>query len=234
MWLTAANIRCRHGFSTRRGGVSPHPFQSLNLGGSEDRPENIKTNRDLAATGMGISLSGLCTLKQVHGVTVCEGKPGAQEGDALVTADASLTLAVSIADCYPLLFHDPVNKVIGAAHAGWRGTVGKIAGHTVQKMIALGAEPAHIQVAMGQGISKDKFEVGPEVILQFERAGFPAHCWSGHKIDLLACNAWVLSQQHIPEKNIWRMNRCTFESDFFSYRRDRGLTGRMWGLITMQ
>jgi polyphenol oxidase len=234
MWLTAANIQCRHGFSTRHGGISQPPFLSLNLGGSQDKLQDIETNRHLAAASMGISLSGLCTLKQVHGITVCEGRPGIQEGDALVTADPALALAVSIADCYPILFYDPVNKVIGAAHAGWRGTVGKIAGETVQKLLAMGAESAHIQVAIGQGISKDKFEVGPEVILQFEQAGFPARCWSGNKIDLVACNAWVLSQNGVPEKNIWSMNRCTFENDFFSYRRDGGLTGRMWGLITMQ
>ena len=234
MWLTAPNIRCRHGFSTRQGGVSQAPFQSLNLGGSEDKLSNIEENRRLAVAELDVSLQGLCILKQVHGVTVCEARPGVQEGDALVTADRALALAVSMADCYPILFHDPVNKVIGAAHAGWRGTVGKIAGHTVQKLLALGAQPEHIQVAMGQGISKDKFEVGPEVIVQFEQAGFPPGCWTGNKIDLPACNAWVLSQHRIPAANIWSMNRCTFESDFFSYRRDGGITGRMWGLISMQ
>src|SRR6218665_2924194 len=124
MWLTAPNIRCRHGFSTRQGGVSQAPFQSLNLGGSEDKLSNIEENRRLAVAELDVSLQGLCILKQVHGVTVCEARPGVQEGDALVTADRALALAVSMADCYPILFHDPVNKVIGAAHAGWRGTVG--------------------------------------------------------------------------------------------------------------
>lgn len=233
MWLQAPNISCVHGFSKRQGGVSPEPFQSLNLGGSEDDPENILKNRSIALKNLGFNISQLCNLKQVHGNTVNIAQIGAQEGDALVSDQKNLVLAVSIADCFPLLLYDEVNKVIGAVHAGWRGTVANIAKETVDKMLLLGAQAQYIQVAIGQGISQSNFEVGKEVIEAFEKNNFPNYCWKDNRIDLTLCNRFVLNSVNIPDKNIWTMNRCTFEEDFFSYRRDKGNTGRMWAVIAM-
>lgn len=233
MWLHAPNIECTHGFSTRHGGVSTGPFSTLNLGGSQDNMENIVENRKQALEHLGVASSTLSTLKQVHGNTVCRASFAPQEGDALVSAVKGQALAVSIADCYPLLFYDSEHSVIGAAHAGWRGTCAGIAGTTIQAMIQMGAKPGSIKVAIGQGISQAHFEVGTEVIEAFRAAGFPDSCWKDNKIDLVACNLFILKQNNILEKNIWTMNRCTFEPDFFSYRRDKGITGRMWGLISM-
>jgi YfiH family protein len=233
MWLFAPNISCIHGFSTREGGVSKSPFHSLNLGGSEDEPASITENRRLAFKALSLPPDSLCNLKQVHGNKVCLAKPGQQEGDALVTNKTGLTLAISIADCYPILFYDKVNQVIGAAHAGWRGTQAKIVENTLNEMCNLGADKKNIQVAIGQGICQNNFEVGPEVIAKFKEAGFPENCWKENKIDLIKCNLFALQQNGISEQQIWTMNRCTFESDFFSYRRDKGHTGRMWGLIAL-
>jgi YfiH family protein len=234
MWLFAPNITCTHGFSTRTGGISEHAFQSLNLGGSEDHAVSIAENRSLALKELSLASDSLCTLKQVHGNRVCLAKPGQQEGDALITNKSGLTLAISIADCYPILFYDEINQVMGAAHAGWRGTQAKIVKNTLLKMCELGAEKKNIQVAIGQGICQDKFEVGPEVIAKFKEAGFPENCWKENKIDLIKCNLFVLKQYGISEQHIWTMNRCTFEPEFFSYRRDKGHTGRMWGLIALK
>jgi len=233
MWLQSPDIKCSHGFSTRYGGISLDPFDSLNLGGSQDDPKNILENRKLALEDLDLSLQNLCTLKQVHGNHVCIAESIAQEGDALVTNKKDLVLAISIADCYPILFYDEVHKVIGAAHAGWRGTQGKIAETTINAMLKLGAKTEFIKVAIGQGISQDKFEVGQEVIEKFREADFPESCWNGNKIDLVKSNLFILLKNNILEKNIWAMNRCTFEKDFFSYRRDKGITGRMWGVISM-
>ncbi|WP_317899549.1 peptidoglycan editing factor PgeF [Aurantibacillus circumpalustris] len=233
MWLNAPNITCTHGFSTRLGGVSSIPFDSLNLGGSQDDSEKIKENRKIALEKINLSSTQLFTLKQVHGNDVCFPQSQPQEGDALVTDKKNTTLAISIADCYPVLFYDEVNHIIGAAHAGWRGTQAKIVETTLKAMIQLGAKTENIQVAIGQGISQDKFEVGAEVIEKFREAGFPEKCWSGNKIDLIACNLFTLFQNNIPKKNVWTMNRCTFENDFFSYRQDKGVTGRMWAVISM-
>ena len=234
MWLTSADINCKHGFSTRHGGVSPAPFASLNLGGSQDELLNIEKNRCIALDDLNLPIQDLCLLKQVHGVDVRRAIPGIQEGDALATNDKNHIIAISVADCYPILFYDEVNSVIGAAHAGWRGTVGGIAANTVEAMKMLGAKPEYIKVAIGQGISQDKFVVGNEVIEQFREKKFPEKCWQENRIDLVKCNLHVLMQNNILEKNIFALNRCTFEDDFFSYRRDAGVTGRMWGLITMQ
>ncbi len=234
MWLKSPNIECTHGFSNRFGGVSPAPYNSLNLGGTEDSENNILQNRTSALQNLDLSITNLCNLKQVHGNKVCNAEIGKQEGDALVTNKKKLILAISIADCYPILFHDKINNVIGAAHAGWRGTVEKITENTLKSMTQLGAEIKNITVAIGQGICQTNFEVGNEVIEQFEKNGFPKTCWKNNKIDLIACNKFILLQNNISEKNIWTMNRCTFENDFFSYRRDKGKTGRMWAVIAMQ
>lgn len=234
MWLRSPHITCIHGFSMRHGGVSEGAFRSLNLGGGDDDPKNISRNRQMALETLNLSLENLCYLKQVHGNTVCTAAPGQQEGDALVSAEKNLVLAISVADCYPILFYDEIHKVIGAAHAGWRGTCAKVVETTINAMLALGAKTENIKVALGQGISQKNFEVGDEVIAAFGENGFPPTCWKKNKLDLVKSNLFVLLQNNIPKKNIWAMNRCTFEDDFFSYRRDKGTTGRMWGIIAMQ
>jgi len=233
MWLHSENISCTHGFSTRHGGISPMPFNSLNLGGSDDARSNIEHNRRLALDALNLSVDKLCFLKQVHGAQVCDAQPGQQEGDALVSNQKNLVLAVSAADCYPILFYDKINGVIGAAHAGWRGTVAAIPANTIDKMKLLGAKPENIQVAIGQGICQANFEVGDEVLDQFKKNGFPDSCHNKNNLDLIKCNIFTLQKNGILLQNIWAMNRCTFENDFFSYRRDKGVTGRMWAVIAL-
>jgi YfiH family protein len=205
----------------------------LNLGGSEDDPENIRRNRQLALDEFKLSLAGICNLKQVHGKDVKVARPVLQQGDALVSNEKGLILAVSIADCYPILYHDPVNNVIGAAHAGWRGTEAGIAAEVVTRMTELGANKENIKVGIGAGITRDKFEVGHEVIEKFLGSGFPQSIIHGNKIDLVEANKFVLQKAGINSANISSLGRSTFEDDFFSYRRDKGVTGRMWGIITL-
>lgn len=233
-WLFAPDITAVHGFSTRHGGVSPKPFESLNLGGKEDNPENIAQNRKLALDELNMEPGRVSYLDQVHGITVCQARPGKQTGDALVTSEKNLPIAVGAADCYPVLFHDKKNGVIGAAHCGWKGTLGRIVTHTIAEMQKLGAETSQIHVAIGQGICRENYEVSEEIISQFLEAGFPTDCRSGRQLDLLAANTFVALEAGIPEEHIWSMKRCTTESDFFSYRRDGGKTGRMWAVIMLK
>lgn len=233
-WIFTPAITALHGFSTRHGGVSPEPFASLNLGGTDDSPENIAQNRKLALGELGIDPESVSYLNQVHGTTVCRARAGKQTGDALVTTEKNLAIAVGAADCYPLLFHDPVNGVIGAAHCGWKGSLGRIVRNTVEEMLASGAEAGQIRLAIGQGICRRNYEVSEEIIAQFREAGFPEYCSSGRQLDLLAANTYVALEAGISEENIWSMNRCTTEPDFFSYRRDGGKTGRMWAVIMLK
>jgi YfiH family protein len=232
-WIRTHHISTTHGFSTRHGGVSPAPFGSLNLGGTEDLPENIAENRKRALADLSIPFHRVSYLNQIHSNAVCRGAAGKQTGDALATNEPGLALAVGAADCYPVLFYDEKNKVIGAAHCGWKGTVGKIVKNTIEEMILLGAEKPHIKIAIGQGICAANYEVSDEVISQFKEAGFPENCWARRQLDLLKANCFVAMESGVPEGNIWSMNRCTTEADFFSYRRDKGKTGRMWAVIML-
>lgn len=233
-WLFAPSINTVHGFSTRHGGISPKPFESLNLGGSEDIPSNIALNRERALSDLGISFSRVSYLDQIHSNMVCQAQPGKQTGDALVTSQKGLAIAVGAADCYPILFHDETHGVIGAAHCGWKGTLGRIVANTIREMEKLGAETRHIRIAIGQGICRQNYEVSEDVISRFHEARFPEYCWSNRQLDLLAANRFVALENGIPENNIWSMNRCTTEADFFSYRRDGGKTGRMWAVIMLK
>lgn len=232
-WIKSDNLNTIHGFSTRHGGVSPEPFGSLNLGGSDDSTENISANRKLALDELGISFEQVSYLNQIHSSSVCQAQQGKQTGDALVTNQKGIAIAVGAADCYPVLFYDDVNQVIGAAHCGWRGTVAKIVANTIDEMKQLGAETQHIKIAIGQGISCANYQVSQEVIEQFKTTGFTNSCWEGRQLNLLEANKFVALESGVLPKNIWAMNRCTTEPDFFSYRRDNGKTGRMWGIIML-
>ena len=233
-WINSPHINTIHGFSTRHGGVSPEPFLSLNLGGTDDLPENIAENRKRALGDLNIDMNQLSYLNQIHSNSVCQAKVGKQTGDALVTNQKKLAIAVGAADCYPILFHDDKNGVIGAAHCGWKGTLTRIVKNTIDEMVKLGADINHIKVAIGQGISKANYETSFEVISEFKNNGFPHHCWQERQLDLLEANRFVALESGILKENIWSMNRCTTESDFFSYRRDNGKTGRMWAVIMLK
>lgn len=232
-FLSSPLISVPHAFFTRHGGVSPAPFASLNFGGSHDEEKNIAENRRRALTAAGMDPQRVARLNQVHGSDVIEAKPFSQTGDALVTTEKGLTLAIGAADCYPILFHDPVKHVIGAAHAGWRGTLARIAKNTIEEMVKRGAETGNIRAAIGPGICRANYETSEDVIDQFRAAGFPSGIHTGRQLDLLEANRFVLLESGILPANIWALGRCTTENDFFSYRRDKGKTGRMWAVIML-
>jgi len=100
-------------------------------------------------------------------------------------------------------------------------------------MVKLGADVSEIKIAIGQGISKAKYQVSDEVIEQFSKGGFSDDCWEGRQLDLLQANRFIALECGVKLENIWSMNRCTTEDDFFSYRRDNGKTGRMWAVIML-
>ena len=160
----------RHGFFTRRGGVSEGPWAALNcsLSGQDDR-DRVRENRRRAAAAFGLPLDALHGLTQVHGIAVADvGAAGWREGegppaDAMVTRHAGVMLGIVTADCAPVLFADPVAGVIGAAHAGWRSAVGGVIEATIAAMAALGAAPERMLAAVGPCIGQSSYEVGPDL-----------------------------------------------------------------------
>jgi YfiH family protein len=160
----------RHGFFTRRGGVSDGPFAALNCSlSSADDPGRVRENRRRAAGALGLDLPALHGLTQVHGAAVAEvDAAGWAEGqgpqaDAMVTRRPGVALGIVTADCAPVLFADAEGGVIGAAHAGWRSAVLGVLEATVAAMERLGAARGRIRAAIGPCIAQASYEVGPDL-----------------------------------------------------------------------
>jgi polyphenol oxidase len=161
-----------HGFFTRAGGVSEGIYQGLNIGlGSNDNRDHVQENRRRVADWFGTTEANLLTMYQVHSpdVVVVTEPFGADrpQVDAMVTATPGLVLGVLSADCGPILFADPVHRVIGAAHAGWKGALTGVLENTIEAMIKLGAERNSIIATLGPSISAKAYEVGPEFVERF-------------------------------------------------------------------
>jgi YfiH family protein len=168
----------------------------------------------------------LAMLKQVHSATCvrAEGRSGLLgEGDALVDKAPGTVLAVRTADCIPILLVDERNRAVAAVHAGWRGTSARIAQRAVAAMRdQFGTKPADLHAAIGPGIGKCCYEVGPEVAAQFGEQG-RAH------IDLAASNCAQVIQAGVTPGRVYASNLCTMcrADEFHSFRRDREAAGRM-------
>ena len=231
--LRAPNLAVPHAFTTRAGGVSAGPYAGLNLDDRSDDPRPVAENRARLAAALGFGADDFARLNQVHGVQVVHAQaPGFWEGDALVTATPGVLLAIGTADCYPLLLADLEAGIIGAAHAGWKGTVGRIGQRTVEQMVNLGARPERIHAAVGPGICGEQYEVGEDVAAQFRAAGLGE--WVLERegrthLDLAGANRALLQEAGVGD--LWVSGRCSTEADFYSYRRDAGQTGRMWAVI---
>jgi YfiH family protein len=158
----------RHRFFTREGGVSGGIFASLNCGfGSADAAENVAENRRRALAALGLPPHRLATCYQVHSAEVVTveavwPREESPRADALVTRVPGIALGILTADCAPVLFADAEARVVGAAHAGWRGAVGGVLEATVAAMERLGARVDRLRAAIGPCIGRASYEVGPE------------------------------------------------------------------------
>ena len=161
----------QHGFFTRKGGASSGVFAGLNCGhGSSDQTEAVAVNRGRVAQAMGVAPAALVGVYQVHSpdvVTITEPLRETVRADALVTATPGLLLSVLTADCQPVLFADRAAGVVGAAHAGWRGSLEGILEATLNAMEALGALRENITAVIGPCISQRAYEVGEEFMETF-------------------------------------------------------------------
>lgn len=239
--LRAPGFGAEHGFATRRGGISGGPYAGLNLSAATgDDPAAVARNRELVVGAFGDGATPFL-LEQVHGAEVVVARPGdpPPRADAVISDDPRALLAISTADCYPLLYFDPASGAVGAAHCGWRGTVLGLAARVVERLAeAYGAAPASVRVAVGPGICAECYQVGPEVASGFRAAGFPESvarpdAEGRYRLDLVAANLHALERAGVARANVHLTGRCTScdAELFYSHRRDRGVTGRHWSLV---
>lgn len=224
--------------STRHGGVSKPPFSSLNLGiNTNDDSENVAENRHIFFEKLGVSEPQFASSYQVHGDKVQVVTEGVHiEGyDALITNQPNVFVGITVADCTPILIYDARNQAVGAIHAGWRGTVAQIALKTLQTMQQVyGTQAADCYAYVGTCIDECSFEVGEEVAEQFEAEfkRFDA-TFGKYLIDLKRANAAQLSAFGVPtsQMEISPYSTVIHNKDYFSYRLEKGQTGRMLALI---
>ncbi len=237
LWRPAASPpRVTMAFTTRRGGVSEPPFDSLNLGRSTpDRGEAVVENRRRLLDSLALDPMRVATAGQVHGASAVEvGGPGHVPGcDALVTRAPGLTLAVTVADCLPLIMLVP--GATGVAHSGWRGTAAGMPRRALEATCAAGAAPPEdATIHLGPCIRACCYEVGPEVARQFPAAAVRER--AGHwRLDLAAAARQQLLEAGVPAAAIFDTVACTAcePSWYFSHRRDHGRSGRHWALVAI-
>ncbi len=238
----------RHGFSTRIGGVSPAPFDSMNLGNPngcaiQDDTTHIAENYRRLLRATGCRTLPRFYLHQIHSDVVAvvdsDDFSNSKKGDAMVTTLPGRVLSVRIADCCPILIAASDGRGVAAVHAGWRGAVAGVILNTVAKLAEISNTPAAgITAAIGPCIGFDAFEVGPEVLEAFDDAfGTQSPVrrnpnGKGHVNLPEACRLQLISAGIDPEC-IDTTNRCTFRDadEFYSHRRENGVTGRLSAII---
>jgi len=233
-----------HGVSQRHGGVSEAPWASLNLGGSVgDVPDAVSENHERLCAALDLPRAALVSSRLVHGdsVAVVTGQERATlvpHTDALVTADSDVYLLVRCADCVPVLIVDPVRRVVGAAHAGWRGTLAFIAAKTAHTMVeAFGSEPSDLRVGIGPSIGPCCYEVGEDVV-DATCASFGANAGSllRRRRGRTVLDLWEANRQQVAAlgvRHIAVSGVCTAcqVRDYYSHRAEAGRTGRFAAVI---
>lgn len=239
----------RHGFTTRKGGVSEGIFGTLNLSFSRgDDPEAVHENFRRVAAALGTKAEKFVFTDQTHtanvlrvdgsdaGKGICRER-GFTDIDGLITNSPDVVLSAFFADCVPLYFVDPVNKAIGLSHSGWRGTVQRMGRATIEAMAReFGTDPADLICAVGPCICRDCYEVSADVAEQFAKE-FPGHedalLRDDHNgkfhLDLKAANRIVLEEAGVPAGQISVSDVCTCcEPEFlFSHRASKGRRGNL-------
>ncbi len=247
----ASQSGVEHGFSARYGGVSAPPMDTLNLGWNRpEPPENVIENFRRFCAACGFKYESMAAINYEHGSTVLpltaldRGRGFDREElpfcDGLITNDPDITLITSHADCGAFFAYDPVNRAIGVAHAGWKGTLGRIGARMLEAMHKeYGTLAKDVIASNGPCICKDCFEVDMPLALKFQ-AEFGICCHGPGKpgkaqLDLEMASAIQLLDAGVLPSNITLMHACTYEREdlFFSHRRDHGETGSMSAYIRL-
>jgi YfiH family protein len=245
-WLTQSGIKfgvvpvleavapmLRIWFTLRQGGVSPAPFESLNLGeGTGDLRGNIHENRRMLLSALGIPASRVVRAGQVHGSRIAIAERGGihRGTDGLITTTRRLALVISTADCYPVAIYSPPEKVLAALHVGRDGAalgIIRSALDTLERNYAIGTRDTI--AAIGAGICKRCYTVCHETAARFPAKYIHRRNGSYH-LDLLSHSVDQLIEGGLKRHNIYRADLCTSCNAelFFSHRRDGGATGRHW------
>jgi hypothetical protein len=244
--LTATVLECanvRHGFLTRKGGVSQGVYASLNCGlGSADDAEAVRENRRRAVEKIGLGGAPLATCYQTHSADVVrvtdswDFKDSAPEADALVTNQKGVAIGVLTADCVPVLFCDVQAGVVGAAHAGWRGAVGGVLEACVTEMERLGSNSHNIRAAIGPCIHQKSYEVGGELCAAVLKASDwaldlfePSTRVDHYQFDLPGYVAGRLARLDLGRFEVLAFDTYADENQFFSYRRTTHQGGGDYG-----
>lgn len=240
----------RHGIYTRHGGVSPAPWDSLNLGGTvgDSRANVIENRRRMFAT-LDLPVETVYDAWQVHGthaIHAAQPRPldrAHEKGDIILTGNPDVTLLARFADCVPILLVDPVHRAAAIAHAGWRGTLAGVASKAVEAMAeAFGSVPGSLLAGIGPSICGDCYEVGDEVVAHTREAfGSQADQYLSlrshrHHLDLWKVNHDLLHASGVPAQNIVLAGICTAENnhDWYSHRAEKGKTGRFGVLLAWE
>ena len=254
-WVTFPQLEqypeLSHLFTTRRGGVSKGPRESWNFGKCPEEPaEHILQNYRILADVLGTEAEKMARSNQTHTANVLEvderhlgmgitRQRTYEDIDGLVTDRPGITLITTHGDCNPLYFFDPVHRVIGLAHSGWRGTLGEIAGEMIDKMRThYGCVPSDILAGIGPGLCQDCFEVDEDVAeMFFQKHGVWRQFGRMEKhgglrkyyLDLKAVIRWTLMEAGVSADHIVDMQLCTrcHPEWFFSYRGQHGQNGNM-------
>jgi YfiH family protein len=226
-----------HGFTTRTGGTSAPPWDTLNLGGLVgDDPGRVRENwrRVEAATGLRFA-----RVRQVHGARAIRADAPtdpAEEADVVVSRAGGVGACVSVADCVPVLLADPETGAVAAVHAGWRGTLARAAAEGIAALAReAGAPASRLLAAVGPSIGPCCYEVSPDLAARFREAFGPEAVREGRapRLDLWAANTAVLRAAGVAADRVAVLGRCTSceRELFFSHRRDAGRTGRQVAFI---
>ncbi len=236
-----------HGIFTRKGGVSPTPWVSLNLGGTVgDERANVVENRRRIYAVMERRVESIFDVWQVHSADViCTSHPrpleaAHEKGDAILTDNPEVTLFMRFADCVPVLLHDPVRQVIGVVHAGWQGTVKKVVRHAVEKMMdQYGSHSDDIIAGIGPSIGPDHYQIGTDVLEQVQTSfGKRAdeiliNTNERMHLDLWKANAILLEEAQVGSVAIAGICTACDLGRWYSHRAEHGKTGRFGAFLAL-
>ena len=225
------------GVSTKIGEQRKAPY-FFNMSYSvADEESIVKDNRKLFFENLGLTIENVVYQKQVHGDQVSFIAKGGliSESDAMITDKSGIGLAVSIADCVPILLYEPKRKIIAGVHSGWRGTEKKILLKTLNKLVDLECSSEKIIAYIGPSISKNIYEVGSEVAEQFDKK-YIIKKEDKFFLDVAGANLDILLNSGVKKNNIQASKLCTYAMNdiLHSYRRDGAKSGRSLVVIAMK